>query len=307
MVGTPLNRVLEFFTGFQLALCGQVESLDSSGVFQEDAWDRQEGGGGKTRILRGGSVFEKAGINFSHVSGARLPASATAHRPQLGGAPFDATGVSLVFHPFNPYIPTTHLNVRYFEARPNGGEPEWWFGGGFDLTPYYFFREDAVAWHRAAREATGAYYPQFKNGCDDYFYLNHRNETRGIGGLFYDDFNEPDFDSCFTLTRSVAEAFFPTYAAIVERRRKTEFGQRELNWQRHRRGRYVEFNLVYDRGTLFGLQSGGRTESILMSLPPHACWSYQYQPEPDSPEAALLKVLRPIDWLGNSSPAKPPA
>lgn len=290
----------EYFRQYQDGLCKQVEKLDGRGQFRSDSWEREEGGGGCSRVMESGTLMEKAGINFSLVHGTGLPPSATAHRPDLAGGSFTATGVSLVFHPDNPYVPTTHLNVRYFETRPqDGGPPLWWFGGGFDLTPFYPFLEDAVAWHEAARDAAGDHYDRFKQWCDEYFFLKHRGETRGVGGLFFDDFNEGGFDAAFARTRKIAEAFFPAYAAIVERRRGLPFGEREKAFQRLRRGRYVEFNLVYDRGTLFGLQSGGRTESILMSLPPQVEWQYDWTPEPGSPEEDLVRdFLRPRDWLG---------
>ena len=274
----------------------------------EDVWTRPEGGGGRSRILAEGAVFEKAGVGFSHVTGSTLPASATAHRPELAGRPWEALGVSAVVHPRNPYVPTSHMNVRFFCARPQienreskSENPTWWFGGGFDLTPYYGFEPDAVHWHRAARAALApfgdAVYPRFKRACDDYFFLKHRNEPRGIGGLFYDDFNEIGFDRSFALTQAVGDAFLPAYQPIVVQRKATPFGERERQFQLYRRGRYVEFNLVWDRGTLFGLQSGGRTESILMSLPPLVRWDYDWKPAAGSPEAKLYDVfLKPCDW-----------
>ncbi len=294
------TQVLEFLNRFQDELCQQVEKLDGKATFREDRWDRPEGGGGRSRVIGGGALFEKAGINFSHVTGNHLPPSATAHRPELTGGSFVAAGISLVFHPHNPYVPTTHMNVRYFEAQPQGGgDPVWWFGGGFDLTPYYPFLEDAISWHQAARTATGDHYPAFKKWCDEYFFLKHRNETRGIGGVFFDDFNQDGFDASFAMMQAVAEAFYPAYAEIVGRRREIKYSEREREFQLLRRGRYVEFNLVYDRGTLFGLQSGGRTESILMSLPSLVRWEYDWQPEPDTPEHELYEhFLKPRDWLG---------
>ncbi|MEM1157139.1 MAG: oxygen-dependent coproporphyrinogen oxidase [Verrucomicrobiota bacterium] len=293
------TQVLDFLNCFQDELCGQVESLDGIAVFHEDCWDRPEGGGGRSRVITDGGLFEKAGINFSHVTGNQLPASATSHRSELASGSFVATGISLVFHPHNPYVPTTHMNVRYFEVQPqDGSRPVWWFGGGFDLTPYYPFLEDAVRWHQAAQQATGDHYPGFKKWCDDYFFLKHRNETRGVGGIFFDDFNTGGFEDCFRLIQSVAQAFYPAYADIVDRRRDMDFGDAQRRFQLMRRGRYVEFNLVYDRGTLFGLQSGGRTESILMSLPLLARWEYNWHPEPGSPEAELYDdFLRPRNWL----------
>lgn len=266
-----------------------------------DRWQREEGGGGDTRVMKAGAVFEQAGVNFSHVFGASLPSSATVQRPELANAPWRAMGVSLVIHPLNPYVPTTHANVRFFSAQTASG-PVWWFGGGFDLTPYYPFEEDVLHWHRTAHDACAPFgddvYPRHKEWCDRYFFLKHRNETRGVGGLFFDDLNEWDFERCFAYLRSVGDHFLPAYLPIVARRKDTPYGERERQFQLYRRGRYVEFNLVYDRGTAFGLQSGGRTESILMSLPPLVRWEYNWQPEPGSPEARLYEeFLRPRDWL----------
>ncbi len=279
------------------ALC----DLDCTLVLQEDEWDRQEGGGGRCRVMRDGQIFEQAGINFSHVFGDELPASATAHRPELTGRKFQALGVSSVIHPINPYVPTTHINVRFFIAEKEGVAPVWWFGGGFDLTPYYGFDEDATHWHITAKEACAEYgediYPRYKKWCDDYFYLEHRQEPRGIGGLFFDDLNEWEFDKCFAFLRSVGDAFLPAYVPIVDRRKDIDYGEKQRQFQLYRRGRYVEFNLVYDRGTLFGLQSGGRIESILMSLPPLVRWQYDWQPEPGTPEAELYdKYLKIREW-----------
>lgn len=279
------------------ALC----DLDCTLVLQEDDWDRQEGGGGRCRVMRDGQIFEQAGINFSHVFGDELPASATAHRPELTGRKFQALGVSSVIHPINPYVPTTHINVRFFIAEKEGVAPVWWFGGGFDLTPYYGFDEDATHWHITAKEACAEYgediYPRYKKWCDDYFYLEHRQEPRGIGGLFFDDLNEWEFDKCFAFLRSVGDAFLPAYVPIVDRRKDIDYGEKQRQFQLYRRGRYVEFNLVYDRGTLFGLQSGGRIESILMSLPPLVRWQYDWQPEPGTPEAELYdKYLKIREW-----------
>jgi coproporphyrinogen III oxidase len=263
-------------------------------------------GWGRTRVLKDGAVFEQAGVNFSLVSGAHLPPAASAHRPELAGAPWTALGVSLVVHPRNPYLPTTHMNVRYFEARPvhAGHDRNWWFGGGFDLTPYYPFDEDVVHWHTVARNAVAPFgddvYPRWKQWCDEYFFLKHRNETRGVGGLFFDDLNAGGFERCFGLTRGVGDAFLDAYLPIVERRKDTPYGEREREFQLYRRGRYVEFNLVHDRGTLFGLQSGGRTESILMSLPPRVRFEYAYAPQPGSAEARLSDYLKPRDWLGEA-------
>lgn len=297
-----LTNVQQFLQQLQDSICKSLELADGKAQFVEDAWQRAEGGGGRSRVLTGGAVFEQAGVNYSHVFGANMPASATAHRPELAGRSFNACGVSLVIHPNNPYLPTTHANVRFFIAEKEGEAPVWWFGGGFDLTPYYPFEEDVVHWHRTAKAAVDPfgeqYYPAYKKWCDDYFYLKHRSETRGVGGLFFDDLNQPDFDTSFALMRSVGEAFIPAYLPIVEKRKAIPFGERERQFQLYRRGRYVEFNLVYDRGTLFGLQSGGRTESILMSMPPLVRWQYSYQPEADSAEAKLYdRYLKPQDWL----------
>lgn len=300
-----VNAVQIFLHMLQDRLCRALESADGGARFVEDAWQRAEGGGGRTRVLKNGAVFEQAGVNFSRVSGERLPPAASAHRPDLAGCPWTALGVSLVVHPNNPYMPTTHMNVRYFEARANSVEPAWWFGGGFDLTPFYPFDEDIVHWHTVARDACAAFgddvYARYKRWCDEYFWLKHRAETRGIGGLFYDDLNAGGFERCFGITRAVGNAFLDAYLPIVERRADTPFGEREREFQLYRRGRYVEFNLVYDRGTLFGLQSGGRTESILMSLPPRVRFEYAYAAEPDSAEAALLDYLQPRDWLGEAT------
>jgi coproporphyrinogen III oxidase len=285
-------KVLEYFSDLQSGIVSALESLDGK-PFRTDAWKRPEGGGGTTRIIEDGQLFERGGVNLSHVTGKQLPPSATASRPQLAGRPWEAMGVSLVLHPRNPYCPTVHLNVRYFSA----GDV-WWFGGGMDLTPYYGFEEDARHFHATCRKATGGHYPRFKKWCDEYFHLKHRNEPRGVGGIFFDDFAEPDFDSAFSLVRSVGDHFITAYAPIIERRKAMSYGDKERAFQAYRRGRYVEFNLVYDRGTLFGLQSGGRTESILMSLPPLVAWRYDWQPEPGSPEAKLYSdFLRPRDWV----------
>jgi coproporphyrinogen III oxidase len=300
---TPdIDAVRDYLTDLQLKICSGLEQADGRGRFMLDEWQRETGGGGRTRVLTGGAVFEQAGVNFSEVFGDSLPGSATAHRPELAGRSFRAMGVSLVIHPHNPHVPTSHANVRFFIAEKEGSEPVWWFGGGFDLTPYYGNREDCRHWHQVAREACEPFgaeiYPRFKQWCDDYFYLRHRQEPRGIGGLFFDDLNEPDFDQAFALMRSIGDHYLPAYLPIVERRKGTEYGERERDFQLYRRGRYVEFNLVYDRGTLFGLQSGGRTESILMSLPPLVKWRYDWQPEPGSPEAELYDVfLKPRDWI----------
>jgi coproporphyrinogen III oxidase len=291
-------KVDEYLAGLQQGIVSALERVDGT-TFRRDAWKRPEGGGGVSCVLEEGKVFERAGVNLSRVQGASLPPSASAHRPQLAGRPYEAMGVSLVLHPRNPYCPTVHLNVRFFTTRD--AEPVWWFGGGMDLTPYYGFEEDARHFHvasKAALERSGAeYYPRFKNWCDEYFHLRHRNEPRGIGGIFFDDFAERGFDFSFALARSVGDSFLAAYVPIVERRRGLPFGERERDFQAYRRGRYVEFNLVYDRGTLFGLQSGGRTESILVSMPPRAAWRYDWQPAPGSAEEKLYsEFLRPRDW-----------
>ena len=300
-----IDAVRTYLLGLQDRICAELAAEDGGQGFREDAWQRPEGGGGRTRVLEDGAVFEKAGVNFSEVSGERLPPSATAQRPDLAGRGFQALGVSLVIHPRNPYVPTSHANVRFFLAEREGPAPAWWFGGGFDLTPYYGFREDAVQWHRTAWEACAPFgpevYPRFKRWCDEYFYLKHRGEPRGVGGLFFDDLNEWGFDQSFAFMRSVGEHYPLAYLPIVRRRKDTPYGEREVAFQRYRRGRYVEFNLVYDRGTLFGLQSGGRTESILMSLPPQVNWRYDWHPESGTPEAELYEVfLKPQDWLAGS-------
>ncbi|QSI76244.1 oxygen-dependent coproporphyrinogen oxidase [Niveibacterium microcysteis] len=293
-----------YFVDLQARIVAALEALDGT-AFRTDSWERPAGGGGLTRLVEEGNLFERGGCNFSHVMGGGMPASATAHRPELAGAPFEAMGVSLVLHPRNPYVPTVHMNVRCFIATPEGRDPIWWFGGGMDLTPYYGFEEDAQHFHRCCRDALapfGAdYHPRFKEWCDRYFFLKHRNEPRGIGGVFFDDLGangEIDFDSAFALTRSVGDAFLGAYTPIVERRHGLPFGERERDFQAYRRGRYVEFNLVFDRGTLFGLQSGGRTESILMSMPPIVKWRYDWHPEAGSPEARLYdEFLTGRDWL----------
>ncbi|RLV60889.1 oxygen-dependent coproporphyrinogen oxidase [Parashewanella curva] len=297
------NEVKAFLLQLQNNICQELERLDGEAEFQHDQWQREEGGGGQSRVLTAGNVFEQAGVNFSHVTGAQMPASATAHRPELAGRSFEAMGVSLVIHPMNPYIPTTHANVRFFIAEKEGADPVWWFGGGFDLTPYYPFKEDVIEWHQTAKDLCIPFgddvYPKYKKWCDDYFYLPHRKETRGVGGLFFDDLNAWGFDKSFAFMQAVGESFIKAYAPIVERRKETEYGEREREFQLYRRGRYVEFNLVYDRGTLFGLQTGGRTESILMSMPPLVRWQYCYEPEAGTPEAELYETyLKPQDWLG---------
>jgi coproporphyrinogen III oxidase len=296
------NAVKNYLLSLQDAICHELEAEDGGTAFREDSWTRQGGGGGRSRVLEDGAVFEKAGINFSHVYGEGLPPSATAHRPELAGRTFQAMGVSLVIHPHNPYVPTSHANVRFFIAEKPGADPVWWFGGGFDLTPYYGFDEDCVHWHQTARAACLPFgedvYPRFKQWCDDYFYLKHREEPRGIGGLFFDDLNEWGFAQSFAFMRSVGDHYIQAYRPIVAKRKALVYDERARDFQLYRRGRYVEFNLVYDRGTLFGLQSGGRTESILMSLPPLVKWRYDWQPAPDTPEARLYEhYLQPKDWL----------
>ncbi|MBL9188848.1 MAG: oxygen-dependent coproporphyrinogen oxidase [Opitutaceae bacterium] len=299
---TPDSAAVKtYLLALQDRICAALESEDGGAKFRTDDWTRPEGGGGRTRVLAEGAVFEKAGVAFSHVHGTKLPPSATAHRPELAGQAWEALGVSLVIHPRNPYVPTSHANVRFFTTAPSSSAPVWWFGGGFDLTPYYGFDDDCGHWHRVARDAVApfgpAIFPRFKRACDDYFFLKHRGEPRGVGGLFFDDFNELGFERSFALLRAVGDAYIPAYRPIVARRKATPHTDRERQWQLYRRGRYVEFNLVWDRGTLFGLQSGGRTESILMSLPPLVRWDYDFKPEPGSPEARLHEVfLTPRDW-----------
>lgn len=297
-----IAAVKSFLLALQENICQQLALADGGASFNEDRWTREEGGGGRSRVLANGAVFEQAGVNFSHVSGATLPASATARRPQRVGRSFQAMGVSLVIHPLSPYIPTSHANVRFFIAEKPAEEPVWWFGGGFDLTPFYGFEEDAVHWHRTAQQLCAPFgddvYPKYKKWCDDYFFIKHRNEARGIGGLFYDDLNSPDFDTCFAFTRAVGEGFLAAYLPIVEKRKALPWGDHERQFQLYRRSRYVEFNLVWDRGTLFGLQTGGRTESILMSMPPLVRWEYNYQPDAKSQEVALYRDFLPVrDWL----------
>lgn len=298
----PLEQVKHYLRDLQDRICQALEQADGQARFQEDLWTREDGGGGRSRVLRDGNIFEQAGVGFSHVYGSNLPPTASERRPELAGRSFQAMGVSLVFHPRNPYVPTTHANVRFFIAEKAGEAPIWWFGGGFDLTPYYGFSEDAVHWHRTAHDACAPFgsglYPRFKRWCDEYFYLPHRQEPRGIGGIFFDDFDEGGFEHAYGLMRSVGDQFLPAYLPIVERRKDTPYGERERQFQLYRRGRYVEFNLLYDRGTRFGLQSGGRAESILMSLPPLVRWEYGWQPEPGSAEQALYTdFLQPRDWL----------
>ncbi len=298
-----IDQIQKYLLALQEDICTQLEQVDTQATFIKDEWKKPNGNGnGLTRVLTAGKVFEQAGVNFSIVHGDNMPASATAMRPELAGRSFSALGVSLVIHPNNPYVPTSHANVRFFIAEKEGEEPIWWFGGGFDLTPYYGFDEDAIFWHQTAKEACDPFgedvYPKYKKWCDDYFYMKHRDEQRGIGGLFFDDLNEGGFDECFAFMRSVGDSYIKAYRPIVEKRQDTPFGDHERQFQLYRRGRYVEFNLVYDRGTLFGLQTGGRTESILMSLPPLVRWEYQYEPEPNTPEAQLYeKFLKPQDWV----------
>lgn len=287
------DSVRAYLLDLQSRIVAKMEALDG-GTFVRDDWKRDEGGGGISRILEDGDLLERAGVGFSDVTGTKLPPSATVHRPQIAGKPWEAMGASLVLHPRNPYVPTVHMNVRYFSA----GEA-WWFGGGMDLTPYYPFEEDCGHFHRANRDALLKFpglHSRFKKACDDYFFLKHRNEPRGIGGTFFDDFDEGGFESAFAVMRAVGDAFLPAYVPIVERRRENAYGDRERDFQAYRRGRYVEFNLVWDRGTLFGLQSGGRAESILMSLPPVVKWRYDWKPEAGSPEAKLYELLIPRDW-----------
>ncbi len=303
-MGAPdLEQVKHYLMDLQDRICAALEGEEPQARFAEDAWRYDGGvGGGRTRVLAGGAVIEQGGVNFSHVIGHNLPPSATTHRPELAGRGFQAVGVSLVIHPRNPYVPTSHANVRFFIAEKENAEPVWWFGGGMDLTPYYPYEEDVVAWHEASRAACAPFgeevYPRYKKWCDEYFFLKHRGETRGVGGLFFDDLNEWGFERCFAFLRSVGDGYLQAYPPIVRRRKGMAYGERETEFQRYRRGRYVEFNLVYDRGTLFGLQSGGRTESILMSLPPVAHWRYNWRPEEGSAEDDLYKnYLKPREWL----------
>ena len=297
-----IDQVKAYLLSLQDSICSALAQEDGSAAFITDEWQRSEGGGGRSRVLAEGAVFEKAGVNFSHVMGENLPPSASASRPELAGRSYQAMGVSLVVHPNNPYVPTSHANVRLFVAEKEGAEPVWWFGGGYDLTPYYGNREDCIAWHQVASEACapfgGELYPRYKAWCDEYFYLKHRQEPRGVGGLFFDDLNEWDFDTSFGFMQSVGNSFLRAYRPIVSRRKNTPFGDRERQFQLYRRGRYVEFNLVWDRGTHFGLQSGGRTESILLSMPPHAAWGYNVVPDEGTAERALLTdFLIRKDWL----------
>ena len=304
-----VSAVETYLTTLQSRICGRLEVIDQSADFATESWDRPEGGGGISRVLADGDVIEKGGVNFSHVVGSSMPASATQHRPELAGRSFRALGVSLVIHPRNPHAPTSHANVRMFMAEKPGAEPVWWMGGGFDLTPYYGYEEDAVSWHTQAKAACDPFgegvYPRFKQWCDDYFYIPHRQEPRGVGGLFYDDLNEWGFDQTFAFMRSVGDGFLNAYAPILERRKDTPWTEEERQWQLYRRGRYVEFNLVHDRGTLFGLQTNGRTEAILMSLPPLVRWEYGLTPREGTPEARLMSdFLPPRDWLGVAGSTK---
>ncbi|WP_039918011.1 oxygen-dependent coproporphyrinogen oxidase [Cellvibrio mixtus] len=300
--GPDKAAVKAYLLDLQDRICQALAVEDGGAQFVEDSWTRNEGGGGRSRVLTNGNVIEKGGVNFSHVHGTQMPASATAHRPELAGRSFEAMGVSLVIHPHNPYVPTSHANVRFFIAEKEGAAPVWWFGGGYDLTPYYGNEDDVVHWHQTAKNACDPLgehlYPKFKKWCDDYFFLKHRGEARGVGGLFFDDYNAESFDHSFALMQAVGDSYVPAYVPIVNARKAMSFSERERDFQLYRRGRYVEFNLVYDRGTLFGLQTGGRTESILMSLPPLVRWEYNWQPEAGSPEAELYEKFLPHrDWL----------
>lgn len=312
MSGVSVSALRDYFLGLQDRITTKIAEIDGK-PFLEDAWQKPEDsplkGNGRSRILENGNIFERAGVGFSHVRGDRLPPSATQNRPELQGRGFEAIGVSLVFHPRNPYIPTVHMNVRSFVAKgvKAGDEDVWWFGGGMDLTPYYPFDEDAVHFHQTCADALAPfgpeYYPRFKRWCDEYFYLKHREEARGIGGVFFDDFSELGFDKSFAMTQAIGDAFLKAYTPIVERRKDIPYGERERDFQAYRRGRYVEFNLVFDRGTHFGLQSGGRAESILMSMPPIVAWRYNWSPEPGSPEAKIYQAIKPRDWLGMAQKA----
>lgn len=299
-------EIENYFLALQLKICQQIEQIDGTN-FKLDHWQKGDDKGyGQTHVLENGKVFEQAGVNFSHIKGKNMPASATANRPELTGRDFQAMGVSLVIHPNNPFVPTVHMNVRFFIATAKDKDPIWWFGGGYDLTPYYGFESDCYAWHKNASQACEAFgdgvYAKYKTWCDEYFYLKHRDEARGIGGLFFDDLNSKDFDACFELTKSIGNSFLTGYLPIVATRKDTPWTEKNRNWQLYRRGRYVEFNLIYDRGTLFGLQSGGRTDSILMSLPPLVKWGYQHQPQENSPEERLYTEFLPIkDWLNESN------
>lgn len=306
MSAISIDAVKQYLMSLQDSICAELLAQDGATAFREDTWLRAEGGGGRSRVLENSHVIEKGGVNFSHVMGASLPASATAHRPELAGRSFQAMGVSLVIHPRNPMAPTSHANVRFFVAETEGQEPVWWFGGGFDLTPYYGFDEDCQHWHQTAFDACAPFgqdvYPRLKAWCDDYFFIKHRQEPRGVGGLFFDDWNQDGFETSFAFMRAIGDAYCKAYIPILAKRKNLPYGEREREFQLIRRGRYVEFNLVYDRGTLFGLQTGGRTESILMSLPTQVSWRYDWQPAPDSAESRLLThFLTARDWLGEVS------
>ena len=297
-----IDQVKDYLLNLQNTICSALEGEEPSARFIEEQWSREEGGGGRTRVMAKGDTFEQAGVNFSHVSGFHLPPSATQKRPELANRQFEAMGVSLVMHPNNPYVPTSHANVRLIIAKKEGESTIWWFGGGFDLTPYYPFKEDVLFWHETAKAACDPFgaevYANYKKWCDEYFFLTHRNETRGVGGLFFDDLNEGGFEACFAFMQSVGSSYIKAYLPLVQKRKAMPYGERERDFQLYRRGRYVEFNLVYDRGTLFGLQSGGRTESILMSLPPVVNWRYNWQPQAGTPEAELYDIyLKPQNWL----------
>ena len=309
MQAPDIQAVKDYLLALQDSICEQLSEEDGQGIFEEDSWTRSASpnspvmhGGGRTRLLVDGAVIEQGGVNFSDVRGDKMPGSATAHRPELAGRSFQAMGVSLVIHPKNPYIPTSHANVRFFIAEKEGEDPVWWFGGGYDLTPYYGFDEDCKSWHKTAKAACEPFgtdvYDEYKKWCDDYFYLKHRDEQRGIGGIFFDDLNKWNFDKSFDFMKATGDSFIKAYRPIVACRKKLEYGEKERDFQLYRRGRYVEYNLVYDRGTLFGLQSGGRTESILMSMPPLVKWKYNWQPEENSYEAMLYDhFLKPKDWV----------
>ena len=297
----PLDTIKQYFLSLQQSICQGIEQLEAGASFKIDEWRNASGGGGISKVITG-DVIEKGGVNFSHVKGEELPAAASSRHIEIEGKPFEAIGVSIVIHPMNPYVPTSHANVRFFIADPEGDNPVWWFGGGYDLTPYYANELDVIAWHQTAKVACddfdNSYYPRFKKWCDDYFYLKHRDEQRGVGGLFFDDFNEQGFEHAFGFMRSIGDSYIKAYQPIVEQRKDTPFSETERAFQAYRRGRYVEYNLLYDRGTIFGLQSNGRIESILMSLPPKVEWHYNYQPKAGSPEARLTEYfLKPRDWL----------
>ncbi|NRB37370.1 MAG: oxygen-dependent coproporphyrinogen oxidase [Pseudomonadales bacterium] len=302
MSAIDIEAVKSFLLQLQNSICDALEQEDASATFEHDSWQREQGGGGQSRVIKDGAIFEKGGVNFSHIMGDAMPASATATRPELAGRSYQAMGVSLVLHPKNPHIPTAHANVRFFVAEKDGEEPVWWFGGGYDLTPYYLYEEDAISWHQAAFDACEpfgeAVYDKYKKACDEYFWLKHRSEARGVGGLFFDDLNEWGFDKSFAFMQAVGNSFTKAYVPIIQKRKAMVWTEAQRDYQLYRRGRYVEFNLVFDRGTLFGLQSGGRTESILMSMPPIVKWDYMWAPEEASEEEKLVAVLQnPKDWL----------